>query len=313
MYERIVVPLDGSTVALQVVPYAALLAKSTNAEIALVEAVTSLHERLMHPGTDVLTPGTPTKSGDQWQAVMNQVTRDAQGRLDHEAAVLKKSGANVTTAVIEGEPGQAIPAEADKSAGSLIAISTHGRSGIGRWVLGSVTDEVIHRAHCPILVIRARGDEVTSGAPALRRVLLPLDGSELTEAAIPHAVAAAKALGVGITVLRSISPMAYGDTFADYVPAMYDDLAAEIDADVRSYLSERSEAIKSQGVPDVTERAVDGYAATAILEEEGKAGDSLVVMATHARSGVGRWVLGSVADRVIRHGSGPVLLVKPAS
>jgi nucleotide-binding universal stress UspA family protein len=105
--------------------------------------------------------------------------------------------------------------------------------------------------------------------------------------------------------------MAYGDTFADYVPTMYEDLAGEIEADVRDYLSHEAQQLRTAGVASVTEKAIDGYPATAILDEVGDAGDSLVVMATHARSGIGRWVLGSVTDRVVRHSTGPVLVVRP--
>jgi nucleotide-binding universal stress UspA family protein len=126
-----------------------------------------------------------------------------------------------------------------------------------------------------------------------------------------HAITMAKALGVGITLLRSISPMAYGDTFADYVPTMYEDLAGEIETDVRQYLSHEAKQIRAAGVMDVVEKAVDGYPATAILDEVGETGDSLVVMATHARGGLGRVVLGSVTDRVVRNSHGPVLIVRP--
>ncbi|MDA1035876.1 MAG: universal stress protein [Chloroflexi bacterium] len=174
-----------------------------------------------------------------------------------------------------------------------------------------MTDSVIRQAANPLLVIRSREGEVTSGAPKLKRVILPLDGSGVSGAAGPHAIEMAKMLGVGITLIRSISPMSYGDTFADYVPSMYEDLASEIEADVRDYLSSEAQQVRDAGVSDVKEKAIDGYAGSAILDEVGDDGDSLVVMATHGRSGIGRWVLGSVADRVVRHSPGPVLIIPP--
>jgi nucleotide-binding universal stress UspA family protein len=119
----------------------------------------------------------------------------------------------------------------------------------------------------------------------------------------------AKMLGVGITLIRSISPMAYGDRFADYVPSMYEDLASEIETNVRDYLASEASELRDAGVSDVSEKTIDGYAGSAILDEVGDDGDSLMVMATHGRSGIGRWVLGSVADRVVRHSPGPVLIV----
>ena len=103
--------------------------------------------------------------------------------------------------------------------------------------------------------------------------------------------------------------MTYGDTFADYVPTLYDGLADEIELDVRDHLTREAAEIQGLGVKDVTQRAIDGFAANAILDEVGDAGASIVVMATHGRSGVGRWVL----DSVVLHSTGPVLVVRPTA
>ena len=105
--------------------------------------------------------------------------------------------------------------------------------------------------------------------------------------------------------------MAYGDTFADYVPSMYESLASEIATGVRDYLASEASPLRDAGVSDVSEKTIDGYAGSTILEEVGDDGDSLVVTATHGRSRKGRWVSGSVADRVVRHRHGPVLIVPP--
>jgi nucleotide-binding universal stress UspA family protein len=147
----------------------------------------------------------------------------------------------------------------------------------------------------------------------LKQVVLPLDGSERSGIAVTHAIEMAKALNVGVTLVRSISPMAYGDTFADYVPSMYENLADEIKTDVQDFLAHQAQQLRAAGVANVAEKAVDGYAASAILDEVGEVGDSIVVMATHGRAGIGRWVLGSVSDRVIRHSTGPVLVVRPGA
>ena len=313
MYKRVLVPLDGSTIALQVLPYAKVVAKSTGASIGLVQALNEFPTELLsgltasHGDKDRV----PRPSTVAWEQAKAGVRQTAQSQLDDTARQLRAEGFVTTTAVVEGDPADAIVQEAEKDAGTLVAISTHGRSGVGRWVMGSVTDKVIRQSKNPVLVVRAREGEVTSAAPRLRQVVLPLDGSARSAVAVDHAMALAKALKVGITLLRSISPMAYGDTFADYVPTMYEDLAGEIEADVRDYLSHEAQQLRKAGVATVVEKAIDGYPATAILEEVGETGDSLVVMATHARSGIGRWVLGSVTDRVVRHGNGPVLIVRP--
>ena len=316
MYSRVLVPLDGSTTALQVLPYARMLAKATGAKIELLEALhdypREFAERVSHEIGDSQPIAYPP-SMEVWSTLQDSVRKDATLRLAEAAAALRSDGLTVETNVVEIDPADAIVAEAEREPDTLIAISTHGRSGIGRWVLGSVTDKVIRHSTTATLVVRAREREVTSAAPTLTRVVLPLDGSEMGDVVIPHAVASARALGIGITLIRSISPLSYGDTFADYVPSMYEDLATEIEEDVRDYLSQQAAKIREMGIADVSERAVDGYAASVILDEVGDDGDKLVVMATHGRSGIGRLVLGSVTDRVVRHSPGPVLVVRPTN
>ena len=311
VYKRVLVPLDGSTIALQVLPYAKMVAKSTGASIGLVQALNPYPRQLLAGITGYTDRQVAPATAESWEKAAARARISVQQMLEDHAKALRADGFKVTTTVVEGDPADEIVGEAEKSAGTVIAISTHGRSGIGRWVLGSVTDKVIRQSKRPVLVIRAREGEVTSATPRLKQVILPLDGSERSAVAMDHAITLAKALGVGVTLLRSISPMAYGDTFADYVPTMYEDLAGEIEADVRDYLSHEAQQLRKAGITEVVEKAVDGYPATAILDEVGEAGDSLVVMATHARGGIGRWVLGSVTDRVVRHSAGPVLVVRP--
>lgn len=313
MYKRVLVPLDGSAAALQVVPYATMIAKATGAKVALIRAVNGYPRELVKQVSHEFIGGQPSypPSLQTWASVQDQIRDEVKQGLEDAAETIRAEGVIVETIVAENEPAEAIVIEAERDPDTIIAISTHGRSGIGRWVLGSVTDNVIRQAENALLVIRSRDGEVTSGSPKLSRVVLPLDGSGVAGAAGPHAIEMAKMLGVGITIIRSISPMAYGDTFADYVPSMYEDLASEIETDVRDYLAGEAQQLRDAGVSDISEKAIDGYAGSAILDEVGDDGDSLVVMATHGRSGIGRWVLGSVADRVVRHSPGPVLIVPP--
>jgi nucleotide-binding universal stress UspA family protein len=311
VYKRVLVPLDGSTIALQVLPYAKMVATSTGASIGLIQALNPYPSQLLAGITGYTDRQAPPDTAENWEKAKTKAHETVKAHLEDAASQLRAEGFTVNTTVVEGDPADQIVAEAEKDSDTIVAISTHGRSGVGRWVLGSVTDKVIRQSKNPVLVVRAREGEVTSAAPKLKQVILPLDGSERSSAAMDHAVTLAKALGTGMTLLRSISPMAYGDTFADYVPTMYEDLAGEIEADVKDYLSHEAEELRKAGITNVVEKAIDGYPATAILDEVGEAGDSLVVMATHARGGIGRLVLGSVTDRVVRHSSGPVLVVHP--
>ena len=312
MFKRVLVPLDGSAMALQALPYAKVIAKATGAQIELLRAMSGFPRELVGEVSQRYLEAGPAypPSAEVWTNLQESMRSDAISYLETIAVPLREEGLTVTIAVSENDPEDAIITAADQEAETLIAISTHGRSGIGRWMLGSVTDKVVRHAAHPTLIIRAHeGGAPTT--PQLKRVILPLDGSEVSRIALPLAVDLAKSLGIGITVLRSISPMSYGDSFADYAPSMYEDLTAEIEKDVQESLSKEAQVIRGMGIPDVAEHAVDGYAGTAILDATGDEGDNIVVMATHGRSGVGRWVLGSVADRVVRHSPGPVLVVRP--
>ncbi len=311
MYRRVLVPLDGSEVAMQALPYAAMLAKALSAKMALLEVVSPVPRELMDRASRQYEDGEPgyPQSAQQWDAVQAKGRQAAAKRLDDAAHPLRQSGLQVDTLVVENDPADGITQEASREPDTLIAISTHGRSGIGRWVLGSVTDKVVRLADGPVLVVRAH--ESPAQEPKIDRVILALDGSEASEKAVPHAAQIAKGLGVGITLLRSITPLVYGDAYVEYIPAWNDDLYQDVAKDVKDYLDKMAKRGRDEGVMSVRESAPDGYAASVVLDEVGAEGDKLVVMATHARSGVGRLVLGSVADRVVRHSTGPVLLVHP--
>jgi nucleotide-binding universal stress UspA family protein len=249
---------------------------------------------------------------------MNQMSesdrQQAEEYLAKIAGPLRSAGLEVSSVTLEGDPAAIIVAESEKAPGTLVAISTHGRSGITRWVMGSVSDKVLHATRAPMLMVRcvesAPSDSLDLREAILREIIVPLDGSELAEQALPHVVAVAKALELKTLLLR-VTPSA-GDYFKymDYPPSNYEDLAQEVDADAVQYLDNINRRIKLEGVAQTEERLIHGNAALAITDFVKEVRGSLVVMTTHGRSGIGRWVMGSVADRVVRHSGGPVLVVR---
>ncbi len=327
MYSRVVAPLDGSTLALQVLPYARLIAESTGATLVLLNSVNSFPADLIgltawsDTDTRVIgAPGLPERSSDvgstptpeQLAELRGRVRADSERQLDEAAGPARAQGLKVEIVLKEGDPAEMIAEEADKDEQTLIAMSTHGRSGVGRWLMGSVTDRVVRHGRHATLVIRAQEGDVTSSSPKLRRVLLPVDGSSISDSAVPHGVEMAKAIGCGITVLRVVSPMAYGEAFADYVPTVQSDaFVASIQAEAQGYVDSKVAEIQAAGIADVEGKIVEGNPGSVIIDEVGQGGEQLVVMATHGRSGVGRWLMGSVTDRVIRHSAGPVLVIRP--
>ena len=314
MYERILVPLDGSKLAQHALPYARAVASAKSAEIELMEVIAPLEELAKADVDDYAAVGAGTRGDpwlvpDEWTQIAEHFRNKAWLQLADSAAILG-GDVEVSSNVLEGDAAEAIIAEADRQPGTLIVMATHGRSGIGRWLLGSVTDKVIRHANHPTLVIRARED-ADAAPPALREVILPLDGSATAEAAIPHAVEMAKVLGVGISLVRAVSPMLYADASVEYVPDGYERIVRNGLRDAEDYLESTATRIREQGVTNVGANAMLGAPGSIIIDAARESGDALVVIATHGRSGVGRWLLGSIADRVVRHGLGPVLVVRP--
>lgn len=315
MYERILVPLDGSKLAQQALPYARAVATAKSAEVELVEVVAPFEEFVRASTDDELVAvGAGSRfdrwpTSNEWASIAQGFREDAGKRLAASEALI---GAGVATrsAVLEGDAAEAIIKEADARPGTLIVMATHGRSGLGRWLMGSVTDKVVRHAHQPTLVVRVRDDADGSRAN-IGEVILPLDGSATAEAAIPHAVEMSKLLGVGISLIRAVSPASHADAFVEYMPDSYERLVEEAREDAEEYLDGVATRIRDQGISEVRTEASIGNASSAIVDLARAADDPLVVMATHGRSGIGRWMLGSVADRVVRHGPGPVLVVPP--
>ncbi len=312
MYSCVLVPLDGSALAAQVLPYAEMVARSTGATVLLLRVMNPYPGELVRGGMRTYREshdaGGELPSSEEWEDLLGRINSDAEAYLQEMAASIRSDGVAVETAVKDGDPADCILEEADKDAGTLIAMTTHGRTGVGRWLLGSVTDKMVRSGRHPMLITRAQ----EGGAHPVNRVVLTLDGSELSEQALPHAAAMATALGVGITVLRAVSLNPYGEAFTEYAPVHTNqDMAGEMEIEAQEYVAAKVAELQSAGVADVTGSVVTGYPASVILDEVGEAGDKLVAMATHGRAGMARLLLGSVTDRVVRHSAGPVFVVRP--
>jgi nucleotide-binding universal stress UspA family protein len=305
MIRRILVPLDGSALAEAVLPCAEQFARLTGAALTLVQVVEPLPEplRLRAPRRSYPGPG-----GGELTA-QAAAERAAAGYLAGVAQRLATAGLAVTTRVLAGQAAAQI-IQAGQEA-DLIVMATHGRSGIGRWVYGSVADKVLRGASVPMLLVRARSD---GGAVdcRLRRILVPLDGSELAERALPLATHLAERAGAELVLLQSIfwAEMIIGEYPYGYGPLVeQEELLEEAEAGARDYLGEVQRRLAEQGLQARVAIRYDP-AADAILSAAGDEQADLIVMSTHGRGGLGRWVLGSVADRVLSGGTVPILLVR---
>jgi nucleotide-binding universal stress UspA family protein len=291
MLKTILVPLDGSALADRALPVALALAARQDCRIVLVRAA------LAHtlPGVD------PTEA--QGRAIA-----EAEDHLAVVAGPLTAQEHPVETTVPYGEPADAILHEIRIRRPDLVVMASHGRSGLGRWVYGSVADAVLRRAEVPVLLVPAAGEQPwpTNRAP---RILVPLDGSDLAAEALGPASELARQLAAELVLVSVIQPptYAYAEGY-DYVLLDQDEERAAVASDLEAI----AERLRGDGLT-ASVRTVVGFAATMIAEIGREERIDLIVMATHGRGGLARLVLGSVATGTLQRAGLPVLLVRPAA
>lgn len=290
MLNTIVVPLDGSRLSERALPVAAALAQSSQARLILVRAA----------------------RGDSDAAQFDAI-QEAQDYLEVIARQLSWQGAPVEVSVLTEAPADAILDVAELHQADLIVMSTHGRSGLRRWVYGSVAEAVLNHSHVPVWLVRAEGNVLPDSHGAERRLLAPLDGSPFSEAALPMAAALARALGFTLVLLRVVVPPALPVVEPSLVsPDLFSTRLNAEEAEAQAYLTALADGLNREGL--VVRTVVrTGLAARAILDEMQASSVSLVVMATHGRTGLGRMVYGSIAAEVLHHCAKPLLLVRPTS
>lgn len=297
MHEKIVVPLDGSEVAEVALPYAEELAGRLGSAVTLLHVCESaddpnrrMHQMYLEKLVDA------TKQGAE-----SYMPSSERGKRE----------VRVQTAMLTGNPAEEIIRYAEKEEAGLVIMATHGRSGIGRWALGSVADKIVRSAAQPVLLIRARG--ASAGVRArkmLGRVLIPLDGSKEGETALPCIAALVTSLSTEVTLLQVLALGYQTMTAQGYEYVIYPAQQTEADrVRAKGYLDGVAGCLKQPGMT-VKSEVKFGNAADEIIKTADEINADLVAMATHGRSGLGRWVLGSVADRVLRSGNKPLLLVR---
>lgn len=295
MYKRILVPLDGSRMGDRVLPYVRNLGRKLDAKVELFRVFDNPPE-FFYPEPFLYQD----RYGDSRQYREEVMTSLGMAKTDLESAgvaavAVLHEPEHPETDFTEadhtcGTPAQHIVAESKKVADTLIVMSTHGRSGLGRWVMGSVTDKVLHSVNTPILIIRPENNDAFLDG-TMGHIIVPLDGSNLAETILPHGVALAKALNATLCLVR-VTP---GDNLSD---------------EARNDLRWLAETAREEGVLSVESKVLYGEPAQAIVDLTHEYPDSVVTMTTHGRSGMSRWLMGSVADKVVRNAAGPVLVLR---
>ena len=301
-FRKILVSLDGSELAEKALAPALKIAEAMAARadgqpvhlillravgpVALVAADPLLYDELMRMGID-----------------------EAQAYLNTAVTALKPQGVAIETHATAGSAASVIVQYAEANDVDLIVMSSHGRTGSSRWVYGSVAEKVLHHAPCATMIIRAHVPPPTFEN---RKVLVPLDGSALAEQALEPALAIADALRSDVALLRvtsSRAPLPESLTPSGQDVAMLDTAAEQERAEAETYLQTVYIARPNQRLFfDVV--TTSGDIADALVTYADVHDVDLIVMSSHGRSGIGRWLHGSVAEKVLRGAGCATLIIR---
>jgi len=285
MFERIVVPLDGTQVSEQALGPAVSVAREDGAHVHLVtveEAAAAQHEPLVGVLDSDYLEGIAARVRD---AGVSSVSR---------------------TCIVGHKVPDALEAYRKEVGADLIVMCTHGRGGRQRVLLGSVADELVRSSEAPVLLVRAasnggaHGDDLHAAA-RFKRVLVALDGTHFSR----QALEAASRLGGKTDTVYILAHVMTGSAGLGDEPWPKEQALAEakMDLEVQSF------AALGHSVESALSSSPS--ASQGLLDVAARRNAEVVVIATHGRSGIGRLVLGSVADEVIRHADLPILVVRP--
>lgn len=301
MATQILVPLDGSPLAEQALSCAVTVGRGLGAELVLFCAVSTAW------GTSKHLERTTVDKAD----LLERIEAEAQSYLDQVADLVKQADLPVRTVVYRGSAAEAIVDFAEQAGIAMIVMATHGYSGFKRWTHGSVAERVLQAARVPVLMIRAQEAEaeISQQLMLCQRIMVPLDGSVMAEQVLSLVKSLALAVGAQVFLFRVAidqPPTIFGDEwFFLPLPGEF----AEEEQEAQAYLERVARSLQEEGIKVSTATDI-GLVADRIIDYATANHIDLIAMCTHGRTGLARWALGSVADRVLRGGSTPILLVR---
>ncbi len=297
MYTKILVPLDGSATAEAVLPYAEAFAAGFKTSVELMSVI-DIGAMTTHLAADKV---------QHLDTIIATEEKNSASYLENVAKIFSRFPTECR--IVRGHPADAILETTSKGRDTLTAMATHGRSGAKRWLLGSVAEKVLRGTTKPLFLVRAAAAKA-SPQRIINSIVVPLDGSSLAEQILPTVSNWAQALDVEVTLIRAFEFPAsayYGSE--NYLPD-YGAFREEARKEAADYLKEKADSLVSEGVRTVSTRTIEGPAANEIISYAQTEPRAVIAMSTHGRSGVRRWILGSVTEKVVRHGNDPVLVVR---
>jgi nucleotide-binding universal stress UspA family protein len=291
-YNSILVPTDGSEAAKRAADHALSLADRFDADVHALGVV------------DLQQAAGPFDAGGLDKEFVNRFRSAAEDNVEHVANQWAQPD-RFHDAVEEGAPSRVILSYIDEHDIDLVVMGTHGRTGLRRFVLGSVTEHVLRESPVPVLAARASEDPPTL---PYRNVLVPTDGSDCASGAVQHALSIAKSCDATLHALNVVDDAAIMGSPGGALPSGYLENLESLGAEATETLAASAEA-EGVDVQSAVERGRPGRGIETYVEDHDI---DLVVMGTHGRSGVERFLLGSTTEEVIRKGQSPVLAVPEA-
>ena len=296
-FQSILVPLDGSPLAEQAIPIALAIAERARSKVKLVLVH---HPLLMEPGPAYIKVELAMQKADR--EYLRSVTARLRERL----------GRALSSAVLPGPIVQTLAKYIRELSTDLVVMTTHGRGGLRRAWLGSVTDHLIRTSEVPILVVRPGETDAAESFAGLTGILVPLDGSPLAEAVLEPAVALARLWDGEVTLVQVVHPVLLDPEPVLPFPAGYSDKATAIQREsAQDYIRDVAERLRESGVKASGVAVIGGGIADTLINLARPERVSLLAVATHGRGGLKRLVLGSVADKLVRGSNVPMLVVRP--
>jgi len=318
MFKRILVPLDGSTRAESAVPAAARIAQASGGSVILMQVAAIPIE--------LETEKKPSEIYSR--EVYENAIASAASYLEDVAKSSVLAGTKTETEVATGDVAPSILSAIQSHQADLIVMCSHGYTGFKRWALGSVAQKLVPHSHVPVLVLRDGGPVPATAAQKPMCAFVPLDGSPLSETALEPAAQLITALAPSgqraLHLLQVVDvPSGYGK-FRSSVDAQYDSaVRTQAKSEYEAYLDSVTKRFTEGDLAKfdlsvTTSVPIDMDVAEAIVQAAEQAespelpGYNLIVMSTHGRGGLQRWVMGSVTERVLHAAKQPLMVVHPA-
>jgi nucleotide-binding universal stress UspA family protein len=270
--KRVIVPLDGSKLAESAIPYAEEIGERTGSDIVLLSVLEF--------------------ADDKYRAYLQKKVNVTKSHVKQYSMENESKEVEVYTITREGYPAEVIVDFAGKWGNSMIVMATHGRSGIGRWALGSVADKVVRAAiNSPIMLVRGKKASPNVTKKRLEKALVPLDGSKPSQVIVPYITQMATKLDLELTLFHVLREDSYDQAYAG------------------SYLQSQCAEIEQQ-CKSADYLIKDGSPAEAIIDLADELAVDFIAMSTRGKNGFTPWTIGSVAQKVLLGGNTPLLLVR---